>query len=238
MFSRLFEHFIFGPYLLVFVLGSLLFSISKMKYKGWTLRICAGILFFHILAVNSITVALVSLPLRSWVPESSDKSGDAIVVHGSSALRIGAPTSGSSERGYLGAEAFLDGRAPLLLVMGYSPTDSLGSAKAMRIIARGMGVPDAKILMTGGRTTYEEAQLGAQMLRNRGHDTIILVSSWYHVPRAVAVWQKLGFEVVAYTYIPDLDIGKNFMNWSNIWRLQLICHEYGGIFVYWLRGWL
>ena len=238
MFFKLFENFIFSPYPLLFVTGFLLYWLVKNRVSNWGLRVCVGILLIHIALFCRIALALVSLPLESWISENSDERAEAIVVHGSSAHRIGAPTSGSAERGYLGAEVFLDGRAPLLLLMGYSPTDSLGSAKAMRMIALGMGVPASHTLMVSGRTTYEEAQLGIKDLRKRGINTIILVTSWYHVPRARAIWQKQGFEVITHTYLPKMNIWKNFLDWRNIQQLRWVCHEYAGFAIYWMRGWV
>lgn len=237
MIFKLFESFLFGPYLLVLVTGLIAFFVFKKSKPSRGLSVCLGILVIHVLGVSNLFVTVVSLPLRSWVPENSMKNADAIVVHGSSAHRIGAPTSGSSERGYLGAEAFLKGRAPLLLVMGYSPTDSLGSAKAMRIIAQGMDVPQSKILIAGGRTTYEEAQIGAPLLRKRGIKSIILVSSWYHMPRVQAVWRAQGFDVITHTYLPKLDLWGDFLDWRNLQKLRWVCHEYAGFLVYRLRGW-
>ena len=238
VFFKWFESFIFGPYPLIFVAGLLLYWLIKTKHSGWIPRICLAVLLIHMVLINSLTFFLVSFPLRNWIPENTDQRADAIVVHGPSAQKIGAPTSGSSERGYLGAEAFLDGRAPLVLMMGYTATDSLGSAKAMRIIALGMGVPKSQILMSGGRTTYEEAQIGGDLLRKRGIKSIILVTSWYHMPRARAVWEKQGFEILTNTYLPHMNAWAGFFSWGNVGRLKMVCHEYAGMLVYRLRGWL
>lgn len=240
MFFKLFESFIFGPYFFIFATGLFLYHVIKTKNSNWYVRVCLTILVIQVVLVYSLTFVLVSTPLRAWIPENTDRQADAIVVHGSSAQLIGAPTSGSSERGYLGAEVFSQGRAPTILFMGFSATDSLGSAKAMRMIALGRGVPKSQIIMSGGHNTYEEAQIGGELLRKHGVKSIILITSWYHVIRAQAVWKAQGFEVVTHTYLPERDVWASFFefHWGNIGGLKLVCHEYAGIVVYWMRGWM
>ena len=45
-------------------------------------------------------------------------------------------------------------------------------------------------------TTAENAQFTAQLLKEKGIDTVLLVTHAYHMPRAVAIFEKSGVKVV------------------------------------------
>ena len=231
------EELIFGPPILLIVLGMILYIRHR---RGGSIdpacRIAIWCLAGGFVLASRPCSHLLSFPLRHWV-QSSDFSGraDAIVVPGAGATSVGAPTSGSATRAFLGASAYLEGRGPLVLFTGYSPEDSLGAAKAMRIIARGMGVPDSCILMCSGYTTYSEAVLGKNLLVSRNVRKILLVTTWYHVPRATAVWRKLGFEVMPITVFPRR---YRWVSWDNWKRIRAFCHEYAGLLFYKLEGWI
>jgi uncharacterized SAM-binding protein YcdF (DUF218 family) len=238
MTARELEDILAGPVSLLIVIGLLIGWRIKHGKTGWLLKLSLGILVLNFIATISFAGYVIALPLKWWTPENSLEQADAIVVLGAYSQRTGAPTAGSAERSYLGSQVFLNGRAPMMLLTGYSSYDSLGSAKSMRIIALGMGVPDAYILMAGGRDSYDEARRGAAVLHKHNAQTIILVTSWYHIPRAKAVWEKQGFRVIPHSYFSKQELWDRLIDWYNITFLRLIFHEYVGMLVYWLRGWI
>lgn len=84
------------------------------------------------------------------------------------------------------------GYAPLLLFSGASlDPDSVSSAELMKRDAMKLGVPAAAIIVEPDSTTTEQnAQLVAQLMRERGLRSAILVTSPYHQRRAALLFGR------------------------------------------------
>lgn len=105
---------------------------------------------------------------------------------------------GAADRVWHAARLYHAGKAPLLLLSGGTdPAVNLTSeAEAMRLLLRELGVPDtAMLLEERSRTTEENTRFSAAILRQRGVQTILLVTSALHMKRALAYWQGQGFQV-------------------------------------------
>ena len=114
----------------------------------------------------------------------------------------------------------------------------------MADILRVMGVPPgAMLLEEQSLTTYENALYSAPLLRERGIGRVLLVTSAFHMPRAVAVFEAQGVEVVpAPTDFKRL-VGEGLIpGWlpgaGNLARSSFALHEMAGLLVYRWRGWL
>jgi uncharacterized SAM-binding protein YcdF (DUF218 family) len=83
-----------------------------------------------------------------------------------------------------------------LLITGGNPLDE-GSpmAEIMAESLRGDLGLAPRWLETRSRNTYENAQYSREILREAGIDHIILVSHAYHMPRAIPVFEHVGFQV-------------------------------------------
>ena len=148
-------------------------------------------------------------------PPQSAPSGDAIVVL--SGGRIVAPgTSKVSEwtdadRFFGGVELYQAGKAPLLVFTGgAAPWEPSAPSEGEILVgfARRYGVP-AEAVMTTRRVynTAEEAEAVAHLLADQSHveseakkksQSLLLVTSAFHMPRAKAQFEAKGFRVVAY----------------------------------------
>lgn len=84
------------------------------------------------------------------------------------------------------------GLAPLLIFSGASlDPDSVSSAEIMKRQAVRLGVPAAAILIEpSSETTEENAKLTAQLMKERGLHTAILVTSPYHQRRASVLFER------------------------------------------------
>lgn len=104
----------------------------------------------------------------------------------------------SSDRIWHAARLHRAGKAPLLVLSGGSdPTTALiPEAEAMRVLLRELGVPDAALLAEPrSRTTRENARHSAALLRERGIQHVLLVTSAFHMRRAVLEFQAQGLRV-------------------------------------------
>lgn len=84
------------------------------------------------------------------------------------------------------------GLAPLLIFSGASlDPDSVSSAEIMKREAVRLGVPaNAILLEPSSATTEENAKLTAQLMKERGLHTAILVTSPYHQRRASVLFER------------------------------------------------
>jgi uncharacterized SAM-binding protein YcdF (DUF218 family) len=109
---------------------------------------------------------------------------DAIVVLGCPVGPDGAPSPSLRRRALLGAELFLAGRAPRLVVSGGVTRSGLPSeAAAAAEVAIEVGVPSAAVTLEDrSRSTIENARFSADILGNDAR--IVIVSDQHHLRRA------------------------------------------------------
>lgn len=236
MLKKLLESLAFSP-LIVFLIACTALYFRRRGDLRTAYRVSVAGLAFVLLLTQSAFVVLVAAPLNSWVPDNSLEKADAVVALGSDATPFGAPTSGSTERAFVGAQVLMSGRAPRLFLTGASDGDSLAGARSMKIVALGMGAPDSLIGLLPGFDTHEESVSAGRYLGALGIRRIILVTHPYHLPRAAAAFRRQGFIVIPHAVpFPRVRWTEGFL-WGNIGRLQSVCHEYAGLLVYKMKGW-
>ena len=88
---------------------------------------------------------------------------------------------------------------PILLSGGQVYEDTGAEAKIARRILIDLGVPESKILVeTRSINTTQNARYSAEILRAQGLTQPILVTSAFHMKRAVLNFKKQGIDVVPY----------------------------------------
>jgi len=124
----------------------------------------------------------------------------------------------------------------------------------MRFVLNALGVPDSAIWIEDqSRNTYENAIYSQKFLAEKGISEVLLVTSGFHMPRSVALFKKVGLEVIPAP--ADITITENGLAWltklnpatqflnllpnpDNTTRLSLALKEIVGMLVYWLQGWI
>ncbi len=119
-------------------------------------------------------------------------------------------------------------------------------------LASDMGIPGDRIMLeTNSTTTYEN---GVEIKKILGEEPFVLVTSASHLPRAIAVFQKLGlspipapadFRAVRHgprSLLSTRELLKKlisgFPSSSNLAHSEQAMHEYAGFIWYWMRGWI
>jgi len=110
--------------------------------------------------------------------------------------------------------------------------------RARRIFAQ-LGVDTSRILFeSASRNTYENAVLSARIPGVDPHQPWILLTSAAHMPRALAVFRKQGWNVTPYSVDFNAGLATPWTQYElgdfNRWNAAL--HEYVGIAAYWLTG--
>jgi uncharacterized SAM-binding protein YcdF (DUF218 family) len=120
---------------------------------------------------------------------------EAIVVLGAGVSSLGTLSDSSLRRALLGIELQRRGLAPRLVMLGPT-TGDVDEAAIRGALARSLGVRDDAIaLVTGGRTTREEAARTREALGPAAR-RILLVTGGLHMTRAKALYERAGFEVL------------------------------------------
>jgi uncharacterized SAM-binding protein YcdF (DUF218 family) len=185
---------------LVLLFGALVFW-HRNQMGEWAAAMLAFV-FAGLVGNGPVATSLIAT-LEAEVPRNAelDEPFDAVIV-------LGGGTKGDAERGFelstsgdrvfLGARLFRAGKTPLLVTSG-SPVPGVGAHHSHRASAslwQEMGIPTLAIIEVKGATnTSEEAKAHAALIRERGWKRVGLVSSAWHLPRALALFEKEGVRV-------------------------------------------
>jgi uncharacterized SAM-binding protein YcdF (DUF218 family) len=198
-----------------------------------------------------------------YLPPDEIPHADVIVVLGGGTGPATYPRTlvelnGSADRLVYASWLYHQGAAPkLLLTGGYIPwmgERESSPAEDMAKILEMLDVPQTTIwLETQSLNTYENAIYSREILDREGIDRIILVTSAFHMPRSVPLFEMQGFEVIP----APTDYTITQQGWDELWEFNLTTQvfnlipsagnldnttwalkEYIGILVYTLRGWL
>lgn len=234
----------------------LLLLVAFLASWGWP-RLSRAALLLAVAGLWGLAAPAVAqrlaLPLERRFPAPGpDAEAEAAVVlagtvdlHRSSLERI--EFYDRPERIVEGARLVREGRARWLVISGGSGDPFLPGAAEAEILgafARQLGVEAPAILLqTRSRNTHEDAVHTAELLRTRGIRRFFLVTSGFHMPRAVGCFRKEGLEPVPYpvdfratplvtsplSYAPTA---------SGLALSTLAVHELVGTAGYRLAGWL
>ena len=187
------------------------------------------------LVLETNVVWRLAAPLRVEAPPAK---ADAIVIFAGGVGETGRAGGGALERLKQGVDLYKAGFAPSLIISsGY--VYSLHEAEVMRASAIQQGVPaDAVLLEERAVNTYQNVRFVDQMLRDRNWTRILLVSSPYHMRRALMVWHRNAPEVIV---VPTPPAGSQFYEHTrgaSFEQVRALLQEYIAIAAYWRRGWL
>ncbi|MEM1111612.1 MAG: YdcF family protein [Pseudomonadota bacterium] len=150
----------------------------------------------------------------------------------------------ASNRVLKGAALYKAHKAPWLLLSGGSAPEERSDAERMRDVLTLMGVPKGAVITESrSRDTRQNALFTADILEQRRLERIILVTSAYHMRRALAAFDHIG--VVAYAVPTDYQRSaskKSASRWlpsvENLERSTKALREYVGWWYYRFQGWI
>lgn len=161
------------------------------------------------------------------------QKAQAIVVLSGGMNGDGSLASSTAERVGYGVELFKRGYAPLLIMSGGGPFRKVPDAKVMAEEAVRQGVNRQAIVTEDqSESTWENAVLTAKLLRDRGLNGILLVTSPYHSFRAKVMFRARG---VAVASTPVQRSGFSAARGvQRLHYLKLMLLEYAKLVYYWL----
>ena len=199
------------------------------------LQTLVAIVALYVVLFHTNAAWWAASPLRIDAPLAP---ADAIVVFGGGVGESGKAGGGTEERVQHASEVYKAGLAPhLVFSTGY--LYSFPEAESMRSLAMQQGVPaDAIVLERRATDTHQNVVFTRDLLREHGWRSVLLVSSPYHMRRAVLAWRKEAPEVRVTPTPPPRSQFYDHTRGASLEQLRGIAHEYAAIAVYWLRGWV
>jgi uncharacterized SAM-binding protein YcdF (DUF218 family) len=94
------------------------------------------------------------------------------------------------------------------------------------------------VLEERAKNTYENVTFVNTILRERGWTSILLVSSPYHMRRALLVWHKVAPVVTVIPTPPPQSQFYDHTRGATLEQVRGIIQEYLAIVGYWRRGWV
>ncbi|HJZ78048.1 MAG TPA: ElyC/SanA/YdcF family protein [Vicinamibacterales bacterium] len=205
----------------------------RTRWRAAAVAIAIAALYGIVFESNAVW--WLAEPLKVTAPPSK---ADAIVVFAGGVGESGRAGGGAQERLKQAIDLYRAGYAPyLVLSSGY--VYSFHEAEAMRALAVDQGVPASAIALEEHATnTYQNVRFVDDILRDHHWQRILLVSSPYHMRRALLVWRK---QAPAITVIPTPATVSQFYDHTRgatLEQVRGLAQEYVAIFAYWRRGWL
>ena len=205
----------------------------RTRWRAVAVAVAVAALYAGIFETNAVW--WVAEPLKVT---ASPSIADAIVVFAGGVGESGRAGGGAQERLKQAIDLYRAGYARyLVLSSGYAY--SFHEAEAMRALAVDQGVPASAIALEERATnTYQNVTFVDAILRDHRWTRILLVSSPYHMRRALLVWRK---QAPGITVIPTPATVSQFYDHTRgatLEQVRGIAQEYLAIFAYWRRGWL
>jgi uncharacterized SAM-binding protein YcdF (DUF218 family) len=240
-----------GNLLTLCLLAGVLLFLTSRRRRGKVL-IGLAALGFLLLAVAPIGPAmLLTLEERFPRPSALPDRIDGILVLGGAvepalSLSYGETVFNSSVTRVLGGIALArrHPEAKLALVGGEGGFTPVGLAEARAtlgfVVEQGI-VPGRVVLEERSRSTHENAVYAKEMIAPMPGETWVLVTSAYHMPRAVASFGAVGWPVIPYPVDYKIDpktgLDPSFSLLDGLSSSTLAGKEWAGLLGYRAMGW-
>jgi len=242
----------------------LLYALTlRHRHKQRTGLIIAAVLILWLSSTTGFS-SMLARSLEYRYPSQDDYPiADVAVVLGGGTEPAAMPrqsveVNGAGDRVLFAAQLYRQGKANKLLLSGGEITwlneGNTTPAEDMAALLTSIGIPeDALILEVESKNTYENALYCKEKLDAIEVNRILLITSAMHMPRAVALFEKQGIEVIPvpvdYSTTEDESppdgasrILRKIMDIipqsGNLSLTTNALKEYLGYFVYQLQGWL
>lgn len=238
---------------------SLLFSLSGLFLLFFTRRrrtgkvlVAVGILIFALLSFDQISSKIIS-PLEqrygAYSPSISGNVSDPVkyvaVLGGGHASDPSLPVTSQLSRASLlrlveGIRVYRKNPGSKMILSGGAVFDPVPEAKTLADSARALGVKGDDIIMeSDSKDTKDQARFIKKIV---GGNRFVLVTSASHMPRAMALFRKLGMDPIPAPAghlakkSKELSPGQFFPSAGSLQKSERAVYEYLGILWARLRG--
>lgn len=226
--------------------GVLLASLRKSRRIGTCLLVAGNlaIVLGGVLPVGDWLVRPLEERFQPWRPVQSP-TGLIVLSGAMNPLRTlyrGQPVLGdAAERITSAATLARQFPSAKIVYVGRNGTLTMGPESELgRDLLVALGVDRERILLeTRSRNTAENASFAKELIQPSAGQVWLLITSAFHMPRAMAAFRKVGFQVQPYPV--DWKTGPSKFTVSadiiGNWKLiDLAAKEWIGLGIYWLTG--
>ena len=235
--------------LLLLLLAFVLLLIRRRRGAGLSLLMALALVF---LGSSPLVSNMYYRHERQYPPTpiAQSPTADAIVLLAGDVSIPIPPRVESQVRGNRSIHTlrlYRAGKAPLIIVTGGNvfPQEGLRPESAYTAgLLEEWGVPQSAIIFEGNsRNTRENALETSRLLKNRQLNRVLLVTSAFHMPRALATFRGVGIDAIPSPSSISAELAQpTLLNWipslNGLATMQSVMHEKIGIFVYRIRGWI
>jgi uncharacterized SAM-binding protein YcdF (DUF218 family) len=177
--------------------------VKRMLWKG-------GVVAMALWIACAAAICLRGIGLPSG-------SADLAVIFGNALDDNGAPQPILAARLDAGVACHRAGRCPVLFVSGSIDGPNLNEATAMRAYLLERGVPDDAIIVDDqGDNTLATARNATAFMRERGMTRVMLVTQFYHLPRAALAFDRAGARTVLGAYPRAFRVRDVYSSWREV----------------------
>lgn len=251
--SKIFE-FLFAPLnlaILLVAIGALLLY-TTFSNLGRRLSLMGGLML--LLMAFSPIGGIIAIPLetRFLLPPENSPAPDGIIVLGGAideklSEKIGRPVLIDSAAERLTTLITLKSRYPSARIIFTGGSAALKSsiyteADSVKQFWNNLGVDTKAIIFENrSRNTFENALFTNEIIKPKPNEHWLLVTSAMHMPRAIGVFRKIGFPVIAYPVDYRTEGKLSILSQPRfatrtIGVTQFAVHEWIGLLIYWLTG--
>ena len=230
-----------------------LIAVLVFYRRRYTRRILlALIVFFY-----SISIPFTSNLLLGWIklPQAEQAKlrppyDVVVVLSGMVNLKLSREGyieySDAVDRILAGISLVRQGKAEKLLISGGTGSlldQSIKEADLLKRQALELGLDPGRIIIErDSRNTHENALYSARIIRGRGYRRILLVTSAFHMRRALACFRKQGISPdvlpVDYRSSSGISVFSFYPSFTGLLNIQIALREMAGLIAYKLRGYI
>ena len=175
-------------------------------------------------------VSLLALPVLAIVADGlidAIQPSDVAVVLGNKVERTGRPSARLQARLDRTVELYNAGLVGNIIVSGGKGKEGFDEAQVMKTYLVTKGIGRGKIVVDSqGVTTRATAENAAQLMRQNGWTSAMVVSQYFHVPRSRLALKQAGVRDVS-------SVHAHYFEWRDIYSLAREVVAYG---TYWVGG--
>lgn len=204
------------------------------------MRACLRLIRLGLTALGALVFLVTMTPCTSWWAQRMAgpvyaSGGEVLIVLAGSTVDDQYLGESSYWRCIYTVLAWRQGQFSRILISGKASAGT-PAAVLMRHFLVAHGIDATSIIVESESTsTRENARRSAHLLAGMTGRKVLLTSD-YHIPRALAVFRREGLEVEP---LPAPDASKRGSHWRGRWPAFLdLCVESGSWLWYRLRGWI
>lgn len=183
---------------------------DNMKTKKHLTKRAAWRLFFRLCLAGAALYLVAALVLALFGLKEDAQPADVGVVFGNKVEPWGEPSPSLASRLDKAVDLYHRGFYPAVIVSGGFGKEGWDEAQVMADYLAARGVPLSSILIDHeGNNTYLTALHTAQIAREKGYRSFLLVSHFYHLPRARLSFARLNLVPVTIAHA-DRFVARDF----------------------------